>query len=105
LVVAGIAALLLVWRSLPNYDAVVTAAGLTARVEIARSAQAVPHIFGTTDADVYFGLGYAHAQDRFWQMEVYRRTAQGRLSEMVGPGGLNADELLRRYDLYGAAES
>jgi penicillin G amidase len=44
----------------------------------------VPHIFGPTDEDVFFGLGFAHAQDRLWQMTLMRRTAQGRLSEIFG---------------------
>ncbi len=95
----------LVARSLPNYSASVEVVGLAAPVEIVRSAEAIPHIFGETDVDVYFGLGYAHAQDRFWQMEMFRRTAQGRLSELVGPATLSVDELLRRFDLYGAAKS
>ena len=95
----------LVQRSLPDYSGEVEVSAITAPVEIVRSAEAVPHVFGQTDTDIYFGLGYAQAQDRFWQMEVFRRTAQGRLSELVGPAALGADELLRRFDLYGAAES
>ena len=101
----GGAAWYLVGRSLPDADTTVTVAGLTAPVEIMRTAEAVPHIFGATDNDIYFGLGYAHAQDRFWQMEVFRRTAAGRLSELVGPPALDTDELMRRFDLYGAAET
>jgi penicillin amidase len=46
-------------------------------VEIVRNTSAVPHIFGATDADVFFGLGFAHAQDRLWQMLMLRRTARG----------------------------
>ena len=95
----------LVQRSLPNYDAELRVPVITAPVEIARTREAVPHVFGATDADIYFGLGYAHAEDRFWQMEVLRRTAQGRLSEMLGPAVVDADELLRRMGLYRAAES
>jgi penicillin amidase len=59
----------------------------------------VPHIFGETDADVFFGLGMAHAQDRLWQMLMLRRTAQGRLSELFGPATAQIDDLLRRLDL------
>ena len=102
---AGVGAWYLMQRSVPDYGATVEAAGITAPVEIVRSAEAVPHIFGETDMDVFFGIGFAHAQDRFWQMEVFRRTAQGRLSELVGSATVNVDDLLRRFDLYGAAES
>jgi penicillin amidase len=64
----------------------------------------VPHIFGKTDADVFFALGFAHAQDRLWQMTMLRRTAQGRLSEIFGSRRtVKIDELLRRLDLYGLA--
>ena len=55
-------------RSVPDYDGTFQIKGLNAPVEIVRTRNAIPHIFGTLDADVFFGLGYAHAQDRFWQM-------------------------------------
>jgi penicillin amidase len=51
-------------RSIPDYDADWTVEGISAPVEIVRNTAAVPHIFGETDADVFFGLGMAHAQDR-----------------------------------------
>ena len=86
--------------SLPDYNAHRTIAGISAPVEIVRDTADVPHIFGKTDADVYFALGYAHAQDRLWQMVVARRTVQGRLSEVFGARTLKTDELMRRLDLY-----
>ncbi len=90
-------------RSLPDYNADTTAAGLSAPLEIVRDNANVPHIFGETDADVYFGLGYAHAQDRLWQMTMLRRTAQGRLSELFGERTLGIDKVMRRFDLYNLA--
>jgi len=87
-------------RSLPDYDGRRVVEGVSAPVEIVRNTHAVPHIFGKSDADVFFGLGYAHAQDRFWQMQMSRRIAQGRLSEMFGSRTLRSDELMRRLDLY-----
>ncbi len=71
-------------RSIPDYDATIEVAGISAPVEIVRDNANVPHIFGATDPDVYFALGFAHAQDRLWQMMTLRRTAQGRLSELFG---------------------
>jgi penicillin amidase len=90
-------------RSLPDYDETHEVTGITAPVEIVRSTEDVPHIFGATDEDVFYGLGLVHAQDRLWQMMLMRRTAQGRLSEMFGARTLKTDELMRRLDLYGAA--
>jgi penicillin G amidase len=87
-------------RSLPDYTGSYQLDGISGDVEIVRNNANVPHIFGTTDADVYFALGFAHAQDRLWQMTMLRRTAQGRLSEVFGERTLKIDELLRRYDLY-----
>ena len=86
-------------RSIPDYDADWTVEGISAPVEIVRNTSAVPHIFGETDADVFFGLGMAHAQDRLWQMLMLRRTAQGRLSELFGPATVQVDDLMRRLDL------
>ncbi|NOD77977.1 MULTISPECIES: penicillin acylase family protein [unclassified Ruegeria] len=90
-------------QSLPDYDQTLEVDGLTAPVEIVRDTANVPHILGQTDPDVFFGLGYTHAQDRLWQMTVMRRTAQGRLSEVFGTRTLRIDKLLRRLDLYGLA--
>lgn len=109
LAVAGIA--LVFWfagRSLPDYDRTVAipegAAQPSAPVEIVRDNANVPHIFGASDADVFYGLGYAHAQDRLWQMMTMRRTVQGRLSEIFGTRTLPIDTLIRRLDLYTLAQ-
>ena len=91
-------------RSLPDYDKDVAVAGLTAPVEIVRDNANVPHVFGQADGDVFFGLGYAHAQDRLWQMVMQRRTVQGRLSEVFGLRTVEIDKLMRRLDLYGLAQ-
>lgn len=87
-------------RSLPDYSLNMQVAGLSGPVEIIRDAQAVPHIFASNDADALFGLGYAHAQDRLWQMTLMRRTAQGKLSEIFGPQTIETDALMRALDIY-----
>ena len=92
-------------RSLPDYSETFTMPAISAPVEIVRNNANVPHIFGATDRDVFFALGFAHAQDRLWQMTMLRRTAQGRLSEVFGARTLKIDELLRRLDLYALALS
>jgi penicillin amidase len=70
-------------------------AGLQAPVQIVRDAHGAAHIFGANDHDVYFALGYAHAQDRFFQMDVTRRSTEGRVSEIVGTLGLKLDARAR----------
>ena len=100
----GLAAYWFLSRSLVDYSEGFTLLELDGTVEIVRNNDSVPHIFGTTDHDVYFALGFAHAQDRLWQMTMLRRTAQGRLSEIFGERTLPVDELLRRLDLYGLAQ-
>ena len=101
-----LAGLVLYWflsRSLVDYSEDFTLPGISAPVEIVHNNDSVPHIFGQTDADVFFALGFVHAQDRLWQMTMLRRTAQGRLSELFGERTLPVDELMRRLDLYGLA--
>lgn len=91
-------------RSLIDYNADYTVPAISGQVEIIRNNSGVPHIFADTDEDVYYGLGFAHAQDRLWQMVMLRRTAQGRLSEIFGDRTLNVDKLIRRLDVYGLAQ-
>lgn len=90
-------------QSLPDYDVTRETPGISAPLEIVRNNANIPHIFGETDQDNFFGLGYVHAQDRLWQMMMMRRTAQGRLSEVFGTRTLKVDELMRRLDIYGLA--
>ena len=92
-------------RSLPDYNATWAVAGIASPVEIVRNNSDVPHIFAANDTDAFFALGFAHAQDRLWQMTMLRRTVQGRLSEIFGSKTLRADELIRRLNLYNLALS
>lgn len=104
LVVAGVVLVyFLASQSLPEYNQTLEVQGLDAPVEIVRDNANVPHIFGQSDPDVFFGMGYAHAQDRLWQMTIFRRTAQGRLSEVFGERTVRIDRLMRRLDLYNLA--
>ena len=68
-----------------------------ANVKIVRDTQyGVPTITGVTDDDVYYGIGYAMAQDRLAQMEVLRHVGHGTLASLIGPSGLAMDEQIRR---------
>ena len=91
-------------RALPDYDGTATVDGVTAPVDIVRDEYAIPHIFAQSDADAAYALGYAHAQDRLWQMELFRRVVQGRLSEIFGAPALPADRVIRTLDMYGHSD-
>lgn len=73
--------------------------GLQAPVSIVRDAHAVPHIRAQSAHDAWFALGVVHAQDRLWQMEMNRRIAGGRLSEIAGGATLDTDRFLRSLGL------
>ena len=92
-------------QSLPQITGNVSVAGITGPVDIVRDADAIPHIFATTKLDALFGLGYAHAQDRLWQMEFQRRVGHGRLSEIFGSETIPQDRFLRTVGFGRAARS
>jgi penicillin amidase len=90
--------------ALPTVEGVLTGAGLTAPVEIVRDDLGVPHVLAQNETDAWFGLGFAHAQDRLGQMLWRVRLARGRSAEILGPAGLPADRLARLLDLGGIAD-
>ena len=102
-VCAVVVAYYLAARSLPDYDAELELPGALGKIEVVRDTANVPHIFADQNEDVFFGLGYVHAQDRLWQMSMMRRTAQGRLSEIFGPDTVHIDTYMRHLDLYSTA--
>jgi penicillin amidase len=89
--------------SKPDYDAKLRTSGLQQRVEVLRDSFGVPHIWASSDADLYYAQGYMHAQDRLFQMELFRRVSQGRLAELLGPRVLTTDRFMRTLGLYRAA--
>ena len=92
-------------RSLPQTSGEVRVRGVSAPVTIVRDSDGVAHITGATEADAAFGLGFVHAQERLWQMEVQRRIGTGRLSEIFGAATLNTDRFLRTLGVDRAARS
>ncbi len=95
----------LAFGSLPSYRGEVAVTGLDAPVRIVRDAHAIPHIMAGSPRDAYFGLGYVHAQDRLWQLEMHRRIGQGRLAEVLGPAALPVDRFIRTLGLYRLAQA
>ena len=63
--------------------------GIKDRITIRRDERGIPYIEAQNDEDLYFGQGYATAQDRLWQMDLFRRTARGELAEVLGAGPNN----------------
>src|SRR5262245_3247531 len=86
-ILAGIAAMVsyfLLLQQKPKYRGNIRVSGLKAPSEIYFDKYGIPHIYAGNEEDLYFSLGYVHAQDRLFQMELLRRVSSGRLSEVFG---------------------
>ncbi len=90
--------------SQPQISGTVQMTGVQTQVEIVRDAEGIPHIFAKSNDDAYFALGFVHAQDRLWQMEMNRRIAAGRVAEILGPSALDTDRFLRSLGVRRNAE-
>jgi penicillin amidase len=91
--------------SLPQEDGKIVLSGIGASVEIFRDTLGVPYIVAQSDSDAYFALGYVHAQDRLFQMEMYKDFGEGKLSEIFGRKTLPIDELFRTLRFSEMADS
>lgn len=83
---------LFVRASLPQLDGDVEVAGLSASVTIARDHAGIPVITAASRPDLAFATGFAHGQDRFFQMDLIRRQAAGELAELFGVAALETDK-------------
>ena len=86
-------------------DGTVSAPGLDAAVEVRRDRWGVPHIYATTQHDLFFAQGYVAAQDRLFQMEIWRRQGEGRLAEVLGPSYADRDRLARLFAFRGNTDA
>ena len=86
---------------LATLDGSVRLTGLDSAVEVRRDAWGVPHIYARTAHDVFFAQGYVAAQDRLFQMEIWRRTGEGRLAEVLGRRYFARDRLARLFKYRG----
>jgi len=82
-------------RPFPQVEGTLQVPGLQAPVEVIRDRYGIPHIYASNEHDLYMAQGFVHAQDRFWQMEFWRRIGSGRLSEILGPSALDQDRFIR----------
>ncbi|MFT7158463.1 MAG: penicillin amidase, partial [Parvicella sp.] len=79
----------------PTYTGELPLSGASEEVKVYFDDFGIPHIYAQSEEDAYRALGYVHAQDRLFQMEVIRRIAPGRLSEIFGPDLLSTDKFFR----------
>ena len=98
LVIIGVYVFLLTTK--PTYSGELKLDGLKEEVEVLYDDYGVPHIYAQNEEDAYFALGYVHAQDRLFQMEMLKRAASGRLSEILGPDLLKVDKLFRTLGIH-----
>lgn len=87
------------WTTRPVTSGRVAVRGANAELTLLRDEHGVPHIFAHSERDAYFGLGYVHAQDRLFQIELHQRMATGRLAELLGREVLTSDRLFRSLGL------
>jgi len=93
------------WLTLPRANQVARIPGLSAPVDITFDRDGVPRIRAANDLDAAAALGFVHARDRMFEMDLMRRNASGRLSEIAGPATLPLDRLMRTLGLRQAAEA
>lgn len=101
---AGGAAALLLRRGLPQVAGTLKIPGFQANVAVTRDEEGVPHIAAQNKHDLYMAQGYVQAQDRLFQMDLSRRQASGRLSEVLGERAVETDKKFRTLGLRRAAE-
>lgn len=91
--------------SLPAEGVLRLTHGVSTPVTVVRDANGVAHIRAGSDVDAFFAVGYVHAQDRLWQLELQRRTVRGRLSEVFGKDTIDSDVWFRTLGLYESTKS
>src|SRR5580704_8005423 len=91
-------------HSEPHYEGRVAMPALTGAVDVFRDEHGVPHIFANDMNDAARALGYIHADERLFQMEMQRRAGAGRLAEVLGADVLDVDQYTRTLGLYRLAE-
>ncbi|AKX53685.1 penicillin acylase family protein [Thiopseudomonas alkaliphila] len=87
------------YYKLPKRSGSLALSGLSAEVQVHYDERGVPHIYAENQTDMYRALGFVHAQDRLFQMEIMRRLANGELAEVLGEDLVNIDKLFRTLRL------
>ena len=90
---------------LAQLDGTITIPGLDSAVEVRRDRWGIPHIYARTQHDLFFAQGFVAAQDRLWQMEMWRRASEGRLAEVLGARAAERDRLARLFRYRGSMDA
>lgn len=101
---AGIAFYWTFYKPLPDYDATESIDGIAQPVDIYWDTYGVPHIYAKNKQDLYYALGYVHAQDRLWQMTLTQMAGQGRFAEFLGKKMLPYDRHQRTIGFWRIAQ-
>ena len=104
-VVFGVAGAWYIHSKQPQRSGEISIANLQAPVSVRYDERGVPHIKAQNEADMYRTLGYVHAQDRLFQMEMVRRLARGELAAILGPELLDTDRLFRTLGIRAHADA
>ena len=104
-VLATLASAYLFYRAMPAYSGEERLPGLSAEVRVWRDVHGVPHIFAGSMDDATRALGYMHASERMFQMDILRRVGQGRMAEIRGGDLLGVDKFIRTLGFYREAQS
>src|SRR5919109_2395952 len=102
--IAGGLVAFITMRAMPQTSGTVKIAGLDGKVTVIRDSAGIARIYADTPHDLFLAQGYVHAQDRFWQMEVWRHISSGRLSELFGKSTVDTDKFIRTLGWRGAAK-
>ena len=103
--IAAIAGYHTFYKQLPDHTAVIEAVGLQQAVDIHWDPYGVPYLYAESEPDLYFSIGYVHAQDRLWQLTLAQLMAEGRFSEFLGEPFIEIDKHQRTLGIWKTAEA
>jgi len=107
ILIVGFAGLAFYWtfyKPLPDYEATISSSAINTESEVHWDAFGVPHIYSSDEEDLYFTLGYVHAQDRLWQMNLTQLAAEGRFAEFFGADLIDLDKYQRTLGFWEVSE-
>src|SRR5438132_5328922 len=91
--------------ALPQASGTLAVAGLAQPVRVIRDRFGIPHITAQSEHDLFFAQGFVQAQDRLFQIDLWRRSVQGRLAQVLGPNFIDRDAMTRRMQYHGDLEA